>query len=190
MPQQSRDTNITIPLRTLRKALAAVLPAVDRSSPSAGVGVVRVKHEEGNAERVEFAASDRSLTIRVSQRVEGAVIAKPAYLPAARLESYARLLEGETVTLAAKGERKVMALRCGGTFTRFATESGDQFPHLAPMPETKDITLSVETLARMLRFAVFPAKAGASCAVGNRGRHGPPLLHGRPPPCPVQRTTT
>ena len=158
MPQLNKETALTIPLRTLRKCLAAVLPAVDRSSPSAGVGVVRVQQEEGDSGRVEFAASDRSLTIRVSQRIEGAAIARPAYLPAARLESYARLLDGETVTLTAKGERKVISLSCGGTLTRFATESGDEFPHLAPMPETPVAHIGLETLRRMLRSVIFPAR--------------------------------
>lgn len=169
MPQQSKETSLTIPLRTFRKCLAAVLPAVDRSSPSAGVGVVRVQQEVSDADRVEFATSDRNLTIRVSQRVEGASIAKPVYLPAARLESYARLLEGDAVALSARGERRVMALRCGGTFTRFATEVGDEFPHLAPSPESPVAHIRLETLRRMLRLVLFPAKADTSALLEVEG---------------------
>ncbi len=169
MPQQHIDTALTIPLRTLRKCLAVVLPAVDRSSPSASVGVVRVQREEGIPDRIEFTTSDRSLTIRVSHCIEGASIAKPAYLPAARLESFARLLDGDAVALSAKGERKVMSLRCGGTFTRFATESGDEFPHLSPMPETPVAHIGLETLRRMLRLSIFPAKAETSALLEVEG---------------------
>jgi DNA polymerase III subunit beta len=148
-------TIITLPLPSLQKALATVHPAVARKSPVPALTGVKIEPKDGE---VEFSSTNQELSIRCRRFVDGSQIGKSLLLPALKLESYARLLECNVVSISAVDARRAM-LRCGSADTKFALLPANASPYIEPAPAGRVIAFKQDALARMLRFTSFAVSA-------------------------------
>ena len=155
MTLNTKQASFTLPLSSLQKALAAVTPALQRKSSTPALGAVRIEPHE---DAVEFSGTNLELSIRVRSKAPGALAGEPMLLPGHKLEGYARLLQGEAVSLAKLDSRRA-AIECGGARTKFATIPMSDFPcpYMVPAPSERSVFLQQSVVERMLRFTTFAA---------------------------------
>lgn len=140
-------TKLTLPLVRLQKALATIAPAVERKTTIPVLSSVRVEQGE---DTLEFVSTNLDLTIRARVVSAGAKPARPFLLPALKTESYAKLLDGEDVSLSCTENRAT--LRCGRAVTQLPLQSVANFPTTPDAPGESAIAMSQDVLARMIEF--------------------------------------
>jgi DNA polymerase-3 subunit beta len=163
-------TKLTLPLAQLRKALATVAPAVQRKTTIPVLGSVRI--EQSNT-ALEFAATDLDLAIRVRIATPDAKAQEPFLLPALKLESFAKLLQGDDVSLHC-GEARV-TLKCGRSVTKLPMLAISNFPQIKLNDVGTGIELGQGLAERVFTYTTFAISAeearytlnGALLEIGN-----------------------
>jgi DNA polymerase-3 subunit beta len=161
-PKTKAGAKLSLPLKALQAAMATVSPAVERKSTIPILGFVRVQSQDG---AIEFAATNLDLAIRAHVTVEGAEEAKPVLLPALKLESYAKLLQGDVVKLSVGDSRATLS--CGRSVTKLPVVDAVNFPTIVDAPGETSIRLKQAVMERLIRFVGFAISAEESRYVLN-----------------------
>jgi DNA polymerase-3 subunit beta len=150
-------TKLVLPLAQLRKALATVAPAVQRKTTIPVLSSVRVEQTET---ALEFAATDLDLAIRVRVATPNATPQKGFLLPALKLEAFAKLLQGDEVSLQPDSTR--VTLRCGRSNTKLPMLCLTNFPALKLNDAGTGIELGQGLAERIFNFTTFAISAEES----------------------------
>jgi DNA polymerase III subunit beta len=145
------SAKITLPLRSLQKAMATVAPAVQRNSTIPILGNVCIEQSEGTT---EFVATNLDMTIRARIATADAKPAEAFLLPALKLDSYAKLLQGDVVTIT-HGDESRATLRCGRSNTKLPLMPKSNFPAVEDAPGTEAIRIKQGVAERVLKFTTF-----------------------------------
>ena len=148
--QTTTSAKLKLPLKQLQHALGVITPAVERKTTIPVLSTVRI---EQTPDALEFAATNLDLAIRVRVARPGAATVSPFLLPALKLEAYARLLDGEDVSLACGDTRAT--LRCGRSTTKLPMLSVANFPSLAFGDGAEGISIPQSVVARLLKHVTF-----------------------------------
>ena len=141
---------LALPLKALQRATHLVGPAIERKTTIPILGNVKIEPAD---DAVEFIATNLDLAIRARVAVTGAKAGEAFLLPALKLESYAKLLEGAEVSLSLAESRAT--LRCGRSLTKLPLGALANFPSVADAPASPRLRLKQAVLERLLRFVSF-----------------------------------
>lgn len=147
----SGKTTLMLPLTRLQQALATVTLAVERKTTIPVLSSVRVESCDGY---VDFAGTNLDLATRVRVTLPEAKEEKPFLLPGLKLETFARLLQGETVSITCHDDRRA-TLKCGRSTTRLPLQSTASFPKITVADGMAGIDINQEVAARLLEYTAF-----------------------------------
>lgn len=107
--------------------------------------------------KLELTATDLDVTIACTVT---ATVSKPGRttVPVKRLFGIARELSSPEIEIEVD-DKAVMAVRAGGSFFKINGLSGDEFPPVAGLKQSRAVTLQQETLRAMLRKTSFAASS-------------------------------
>lgn len=148
------STPFNLSVRSFQRALSQVTPTVDRRPTVPALGTVRIQAVDG---AIEFSTRSSTVSANARRAVQGSHTSQEALLfPAHKLEAYARLLSGTSVSINRTDARRAR-ISCEASSVLLATLPATDFPFAEPTPETKLFSLPQAIGARMLRFTVFAA---------------------------------
>ena len=144
-------STLMLPLPKLQQALATVTLAVQRKTTIPVLCSVEIAEHDGY---VDFSGTNLDLAVRYRAILPEAKQRRPFLMPGLKLETFAKLLQGETVKITCHDDRKA-TLTCGRSTTRVPLQSSASFPKIAVSDGVTGIGLARDVMARMLDFTSF-----------------------------------
>lgn len=147
----SSKTTLMLPLAKLQNALSVVSLAIARKTSIPVLASVKVASCAGH---IDFSGTDLDLSARYRALLPEAKDGTPFLLPGLKLESFAKLLDGNTVSVTCHNDRRA-TLKCGRSTTRLPLQSTASFPNLEFPGSYAGISVEQKVLARVLDFTAF-----------------------------------
>lgn len=159
-PRGKTKAGISMPIATLIKALAKVMPAVERKTTIPVLSSVLFRSAaENESAGLQIVATDLDLGIQVTipaSTVPAFAAELPSFiLPGHKLSEYVKLLDGKAIDLSLTPDDRKVTLKSGRSTTKFAVLAASNFPNTQFPAISAGVTLSQSVLQRMLTYVTF-----------------------------------